>query len=59
MKRTLLCAAVLALASGAAFAVNKIEGVTVAPTTIKAGASVTITVTGDETQGNNCGFRIN
>ncbi len=59
MKLTHLCAMVLAIASGAALAANKIEGVTVAPATIKAGSSVTITVTGDETQGNNCGFRIN
>ncbi len=59
MKRTLVFAAALVLASGAAFATNKLESVKVEPATIKAGSSVTITVTGDETQGNNCGFRIN
>jgi hypothetical protein len=59
MKRTLLFAATLTLMSGAAFAINKIENVRVEPASIKAGASVTITVNGDETQGNNCGLRIN
>ena len=56
MKRTLVFAAALVLASGAAFATNKLESVKVEPATIKAGSPVTIT--GDETQGNNCGFRI-
>ena len=59
MKRTTLMAATVAMISSTAFAANKIEGVTIAPTSIKAGSSVTITVAGDETQGNNCGFRIN
>ena len=49
----------LALASSAAFAVNKIEGVKIESANVKAGTPVTITVSGDETQGNNCGFRIN
>ena len=59
MKRTAMIAAALAMACGAAFAVNKIEGVTIQPASIKAGSSVTITVAGDETQGHNCGLRIN
>jgi len=59
MKRTILFAAAFAMASGAAFATNNIEGIKIEPARIKAGSSVTITVTGDETQGNNCGLRIN
>ena len=59
MKRTFLIATALAMVSSAAFATNKIEGVKIEPASIKAGSSVTITVTGDETQGNNCGLRIN
>lgn len=59
MKHTTLMAAAVAMISSAAFAANKIEGVTVSSAGIKAGTSVTITVAGDETQGSNCGFRIN
>jgi hypothetical protein len=59
MKRTFLIASALTILSGAAFAANKLESVKLEPARIKAGSSVTITVTGDETQGNNCGFRIN
>ena len=59
MKRKLLIAATLTMVSSAAFAVNKIESVKVEPARIRAGSSVTITVTGDETQGSNCGLRIN
>jgi hypothetical protein len=59
MKRTILLATALALASSVAYAANKIESVIIDPAGIKAGSSVTITVTGDETQGSNCGFRIN
>ncbi len=59
MKRIVIFAATLVMASGAAHALNKIESVRVEPAGIKAGSSVTITVTGDETQGNNCGLRIN
>lgn len=59
MKRSLLIAAAFALMSGTALANNKIESIKIEPSGIKAGSSVTITVTGDETQGSNCGFRIN
>ena len=59
MKRTILLATALAMVSGAAFAANKIDSVKIEPASIKAGSFVTITVTGDETQGSNCGFRIN
>jgi hypothetical protein len=52
-------AAVLIMSAGTAFAVNRIDSVRIEPASIKAGATVTITVTGDEAQGNNCGFRIN
>src|SRR5689334_996263 len=59
MKRIVFLATTFAVASSTAFAVNRIESVQVQPTSIRAGSTVTITVTGDETQGNNCGLRIN
>lgn len=59
MKRIVFFAATFALASSATLAANQIESVRIEPAVIKAGSSVTITVTGNETQGNNCGLRIN
>lgn len=59
MRRTILFATALTMASSAAYAINTIESVTIEPASIKAGSSVTITVSGDETRDNNCGFRIN
>lgn len=59
MKRTIRLAAALMAAFGNAYASNKIDSVKIEPAAIKAGSAVTITVSGDETQGNNCGFRIN
>jgi hypothetical protein len=59
MRRTLLLAAALVTAFGNAYANNKIDSIRIGPASIKAGSAVTITVNGDETQGNNCGLRIN
>ncbi len=59
MKYKIACTAALAIAASSAWAINRIEGVRVSSASVKTGATVTITVSGDESQGNNCGLRIN
>jgi hypothetical protein len=59
MKFAVPITAVLVMATSTAFAVNRIESVRIDPASVMAGSTVTITITGDETQGNNCGLRIN